>query len=390
MKFLHTSDWHVGKTLAGKHRHDEQTAVLAEVVDIALREQVDAVLVAGDLYDSTGPTADAQRLLVRTLLTLADAGIEVIAMAGNHDHPGMFDAYRPLMDHAGIHLLGRPRDADSGGVHTFNARSTGEPGCVAVLPFLSQRSAVRAAEIIANTPAQNSGIYADLVRASIAALSAPFRPDSVNIVMAHLTCVNAKTGGGERDAHTVFDYAVPVSVFPPDASYVALGHLHRRQVVPAVSPVHYCGSPLTIDFGEEENTPVVCVVDAHPGLPAQVRDVPITTSRRFRTLRGTVEELTALAAHEDFDDDVLRVYVTQPSFVGLREAVLTALPNAVQIRIDPAHSAVPGRASARDITTQTPARLFADFCAERNIDDPRLSALFDELYAAAASAGHGD
>lgn len=390
MKFLHTSDWHVGKTIAGKHRHEEQSAVLNEIVDIAQREQVDAVLIAGDLYDSTAPTADAQRLLVRTLLTLADAGIEMVAMAGNHDHPGTFDAYRPLMAHAGIHLLGRPRDADGGGVYTFTARSTGEPVCVAVLPFVSQRSAVRAAEIIANTPAQNTGIYADLVRASISALSAAFRPDAVNIVMAHLTCIGAKTGGGERDAHTVFDYAVPVSVFPHDASYVALGHLHRRQVVPAVSPVHYCGSPLTIDFGEEQNSPVVCVVEADPGIPAQVRDVPITTSRSFQTLRGTVEQLTALAEQEDFNDKVLRVFVSQPSFVGLREAVLSVLPNAVQIRIDPEHSALPGARASRDISTQTPARLFADFCAERNIDDSRLNALFDELYDSAASADLGD
>jgi exonuclease SbcD len=390
VKFLHTSDWHVGKTLAGKHRHEEQTAVLGEIVDIALREQVDAVLLAGDLYDSTAPTAEAQRLLVRTLLTLADAGIEVVAMAGNHDHPGTFDAYRPLMAHVGIHLLGRPRDAESGGVHAFTARSTGEPVRVAVLPFVSQRSAVRAAEIIANTPAQNTGLYADLVRASIAALSAGFRPDAVNVVMAHLTCIGAKTGGGERDAHTVFDYAVPVTVFPHDASYVALGHLHRRQVVPAVSPVHYSGSPLTIDFGEEENDPVVCVVEAHPGLPAQVRDVPITSSHRFRTLRGTVEQLTALAEQEDFADEVLRVFVTQPSFVGLREAVLGVLPNAVQIRIDPEHSVLPGARASRDISTQTPARLFADFCADRHIDDARLTALFDELYDSAASAELGD
>ncbi|MGI3781270.1 MAG: exonuclease SbcCD subunit D, partial [Janthinobacterium lividum] len=327
-----------------------------------------------------------QRLLVRTLLTLADDGIEVVAMAGNHDHPGMFDAYRPLMDHVGIHLLGRPQTADNGGVHHFKARSTGEPVTVAVLPFLSQRAAVRSAEIIANTPAQNVGLYEQSVRDVIAALTSGFAATDVNLVMAHLTCHNAKMGGGERDAHSIFEYSVPTSVFPADASYVALGHLHRRQSLPAACPVHYSGSPLPIDFGEEENQPAVLLVEARLGLPAQVTTVPITHASRLRTLAGTVEQLTALAQTEDLGEDYLRVYVTQSSYVGLRDDVLAVLPNALQIRIDPEFSVATTGPKGRDISTETPAALFAAFCAERNVDDPRLAALFDELHGAAVSA----
>lgn len=390
MKFLHTSDWHVGKTLMGKHRLAEQAAVLGEIVDIARREAVDAVLIAGDLYDNAVPTADAQRLLVRTLLTLADDGIEVVAMAGNHDHPGLFDAYRPLMEHAGIHLLGRPQDVDHGGVRRFAARSTGEPVTMAVLPFLSQRAAVRAAEIIANTPAENVGLYEQAIRDVIGRLTSSFDPSSVNIVMAHLTVHNAKMGGGERDAHTIFEYSVPASVFPPDASYVALGHLHRRQSLPAACPVHYSGSPLPIDFGEQENQPAVCVVEAHPGLPAQVTPVFITSAKRLRTLTGTVEQLTALAETEEFAEDYLRVYVTQASYVGLREDILAVLPNALQIRIDPEFSATATSSASRDVSTQTPAQLFAAFCVDRHVDDARLASLFDELLDAAASADLSD
>lgn len=390
MKFLHTSDWHVGKTLMGKHRLPEQTAVLGEIVDIARREEVDAVLVAGDLYDNAVPTADAQRLLVRTLLTLADGGIEVIAMAGNHDHPGMFDAYRPLMEHAGIHLLGRPQNTDNGGVHQFAARSTGEPVTIAVLPFLSQRAAIRSAEIIANTPAENVGLYEQAIRDVISHLTSRFDSSSVNVLMAHLTCHNAKMGGGERDAHTIFEYSVPTSVFPPESSYVALGHLHRRQSLPAACPVHYSGSPLPIDFGEQENQPAVSIVEASPGLPAQVTPVFITTARRLRTLTGSVEQLTALVETEEFGEDYLRVYVTQPSYVGLREDILAVLPNALQIRIDPEFSASSSSHASRDISTQTPAELFAAFCVERNIEDARLATLFDELLEVATSFQLGD
>src|SRR3954453_12328371 len=138
MRFLHTSDWHVGKTLKGRNRLEEQKAVLAEIVQVAVDQEVDAVLVAGDLYENAAPTADAQKLVVRSLLRLARAGIEVVVIAGNHDHGATFEAYRPVMQAAGIQLFGQARSVDQGGAYRFTARSTGEEAVVAVLPFLSQ------------------------------------------------------------------------------------------------------------------------------------------------------------------------------------------------------------------------------------------------------------
>ena len=149
MKFLHTSDWHVGKTLKGRNRLDEQRAVIAQIIGIAREHQPDAVLIAGDLYDASAPSADAQQLVVQALLALRDTGAQVIAIAGNHDSAATFDAYRPLMGAVGITFVGSVRTADRGGVVSFNARSTGERVNVAVLPFLSQRYAVRAAQLIA-------------------------------------------------------------------------------------------------------------------------------------------------------------------------------------------------------------------------------------------------
>ena len=107
MRFLHTADWHVGKTLKGRSRLDEQEQVLREIVGIARAHEVDAVLVAGDLYDTAAPSAEAQKLVNRTLLGLARDGVEVIAIAGNHDHAATIDAYRGVRqggrDHAGRH-----------------------------------------------------------------------------------------------------------------------------------------------------------------------------------------------------------------------------------------------------------------------------------------------
>ncbi|MDT3441100.1 exonuclease subunit SbcD [Pseudofrankia sp. BMG5.37] len=380
MRFLHTSDWHIGKSLKGRSRLDDQEAVLREVVGIARAQEVDAVLVAGDIYDSAAPSAEAQRLAVQTLLGLRGTGAEVIVIAGNHDHPRSFEAYRPLMQAAGITMVGTVRRAEKGGVVAFTARGTGEPVRVALLPFLSQRYAVRASELVTQTPAENSAKYDQMVRDLLAALSRGFDDNAVNLVLAHLTVTGGRFGGGERLAQSIFDYYVPATAFPADAHYVALGHLHRRQTLPAPCPVEYCGSPLAVDFGEEDYVPVVRVVDAAPGVPAKGVDIPVTAGRRLRTVRGTVAELAEAAA--EYGDALLRVWVREPARAGLREQVQELLPNALEVRIDPEFAAAAtGSRPSRPADGQGgPADLFHEYLGTQNIADERVEALFAALH----------
>lgn len=389
MRILHTADWHAGKTLKGRDRLDEQRAVLAEITRIAEQHQVDAVLVAGDVYESAVPSAPAQQLVVQTLLRLRQTGAEVIVIAGNHDHGPTFEAYRPLMGQAGITLAGAARPPGKGGVVRFRARSTGEEAQLAVLPFLTQRYAVRAAEIVAQTPAEHVRAYDEMIRQLLATLTSGFGGSTVNLIMAHLTCIGGVFGGGERAAQSIFEYSVPAAIFPVSAHYVALGHLHRRQSLPAPCPVHYSGSPIAVDFGEQDNASVVCLVEASPGTPARVTDVPITAGRRLRTVRGTVAELEAEAAA--FGDDYLRVWVREPARAGLRDDIATVLPNALEIRIDPefATQSRPDRPDMADVL-RTPGQLFADYCAARHVDDPRVAALFAELHDEVSSATAAD
>ena len=387
MKFLHTADWHVGKTLKGRDRLDEQRAVLAEIADIAEANEVDAVLVAGDVYDLSAPSAPAQQLVVQALLRMRRAGAEVIVIAGNHDHGPTFEAYRPLMGVAGITLAGTVRPPERGGVVGFTARSDGADTQVAVLPFLSQRYAVRAAEIVANTPSENVRAYDEQVRQVIGSLTGGFGADTVNLVMSHITCVGGTFGGGERSAQSIFEYSVPASVFPISAHYVALGHLHRRQALPAPAPVHYSGAPLAVDFGEQDNTSVVCLVEATPGTPARVTNIPVTAGRRLRTAVGTLAELQARAG--DFGDDYLRVYLREQTRAGLRDDTVEILPNALEVRIDPEFAPQPEKAgrTGEARTARTPAQLFADYCATREVSDPKVAALFGELHDEVTATG---
>jgi DNA repair protein SbcD/Mre11 len=373
MRFLHTSDWHVGKTLKGHDRLAEQRDVLAEIVGIAASHDVDAVLVAGDLYETATPSAEAQQLVVRTLLALRDTGAQVVAIAGNHDSAATLDAYRPLAGAAGITLVGRVRRPADGGVVGLTGRD-GTPLRVACIPFLSQRYAVRAAELLSQTAAENSAGYDAWVRGVVSALATGFAPDAVNVVLAHLTVTGATMGGGERQAQSIFEYHVPASAFPDDAHYVALGHLHRRQSVPAPCPVHYSGAPLRVDFGEVDSAPVVVVVDAEPGTPARITDVPVTSARRLRTLRGTVAELAAV----DVDpEDLLKVEVTEPARAGLREEVRALLPGALEVRVAPAASADAPEPARTD---RAPGELLHDYLRTREVADPRVEALFARLH----------
>jgi DNA repair protein SbcD/Mre11 len=394
VKLLHTSDWHVGKTLRGRSRLDEQERVLRELVGLAREHAVDAVLVAGDVYDTFTPSAEAVNLVVRALLGFRDTGAEVIVIAGNHDHARTFDAYRPVYAAGGIHMIGSPRTADDGGVIGFTARSTGEPATVAVLPFLSQRYAARAAELVAQTPAESNAQYDEMIRRILASLSGGFRPDAVNVVLAHLTVTGGVWGGGEREVQSIFDYVVDPAAFPADAHYVALGHLHRRQHIPAPCPaVHYCGSPLNVDFGEEDNPSVALLVEVSPSTPASVTELPVTSAVRLRTVTGTVAELTTAGAAGEFGDDLLRVVVAEKPYAGLREAVVDALPNSLEVRIDSefqTQRSGPRTAQEAGLDRQ-PTELFAEFLVHRGLDaDPRLGALFAALLDRAQDGGAGE
>ncbi|HEU4422869.1 MAG TPA: exonuclease SbcCD subunit D C-terminal domain-containing protein, partial [Pilimelia sp.] len=234
------------------------------------------------------------------------------------------------------------------------------------------------------TAAEATQTYADHIGRLLAKLTEDFaEPGTVNLVTAHLTVVGARAGGGEREAHTVLSYAVPATVFPTSAHYVALGHLHQAQQVLGQCPIRYSGSPLAIDFGEEENAPSVTIVEVTADTAAKAREVPITAATPLRTVRGTLDELSTVEA----TDGWLRVYVREAPRAGLREEVQELLPAALEVRIDP--DMIPAadagtRAAAR--SGRSPRDLFVDYLSSRGHDDDGVRDLFDTLYAEVSSS----
>jgi exonuclease SbcD len=378
MRVLHTSDWHVGKAIRGRSRAQEHQAVLAEIAAVAERASADLVLVAGDLFDTATPTAESERIVYRALLDLAAGGRPVVVIAGNHDSPGRLAAVAPLSEASGVHVASGIRPPDDGGV--LELKVDGTTALVALLPFPSQRYVVTADLLMsANDASQGNAEYRDRVRRILGVLTAGFGSSTVNLVAAHLTVLGGTMGGGERTAHTIFDYWVPGTAFPSSAQYVGLGHLHRAQRIDGPAPLHYCGSPLQLDFGETANQPVVNLVDLRPGLPAEVRPVELTAGLRLRTLKGPLDQLREHAGTTG--DDHLRLVLDEPSRIGLADEARELFPTAVEVVLAardeqrPTDEAVDGEGRLQ----RTPHELFAAYLDEREAADDRVVALFDEL-----------
>jgi DNA repair protein SbcD/Mre11 len=377
VKLLHTSDWHVGKAIRGRSRAAEHRAVLAEIATVAERESVDAVIVAGDLFDTSSPTAEAERIVYRALLDLAAGGRPVVVIAGNHDSGQRLAAVAPLSEASGIHVASTVRPPGEGGV--VELRADRELALVALLPFPSQRYVVTADQLLSGDGADAHAAYADRIVRIVSVLTEAFGSGSINLVAAHLMVMGGALGGGERGGHTVFDYWVPSTAFPASTQYVALGHLHRAQQLAGPAPLHYCGSPLQLDFGETANEPSANVVEVRPGLPAVVRTVPIGAGRRLRTLRGSLAAV--LERGDDAGDDHLRIVLDDPPRVGLADEVRAQLPAAVDVVLAPRDGEgerVTRRADP-DRLRRTPHDLFAEYLSEAEVVDDRLVALFDEL-----------
>jgi DNA repair protein SbcD/Mre11 len=375
VRVLHTSDWHVGKAIRGRSRAGEHQAVLAEIAGVADHRSADLVVVAGDLFDTAAPTPESERVVYRALLDLAAGGRPVVVIAGNHDSAQRLAAVAPLSAASGIHVASAIRPAAEGGV--LEVEAGGETALVALLPFPSQRYVVTADVLCSGDAAHAHATYADRVVRILGSLTAGFGAGTVNLVAGHLMVMGGTMGGGERGAHTVFDYWVPATAFPASAQYVALGHLHRAQQLPGPAPLHYCGSPLQLDFGETANEPVVNLVDVRPGLPAEVTPVPLTAGRRLRTLRGTVVDVLA-AAQDVPESDHLRVVLDEKPRAGLADEIRERLPAAVEVVLAPrdAEASVP---VDHDRLGRTPQALFREYLAERDVADDRMVALFDEL-----------
>jgi exonuclease SbcD len=299
MRLLHTSDWHIGRSLHGTDLLAEQEAVLGGLADVVATESVDVVLVAGDVYDRAVPSADATAVLSRVVARLRRAGATVVLTPGNHDSARRLGTFSELLAAGGLHVRAETPRLDE------PVLLADEHGDVAVygLPYLEPE----VARFELGLPAARSheavlGEAMDRVRADLF-----LRPGTRSVVLAHAFVGGGQPSESERDISVGGVDLVPAAVFD-GVDYVALGHLHRPQTL---SPrLRYSGSPLAYSFGEAGQQKQAWLVDLDDSGLAGVRAVALPTPRPLTMLAGVLEELLADPAHAAAEEHFVSARLT--------------------------------------------------------------------------------
>lgn len=379
MRFLHTADWHVGRTIRGRSRIDEFSAALDAVVEAAVDQKVDAVLLAGDIYDQRSVTAEADKLVFETLIRLHEKEIPVVAVPGNHDSAVRLDALAPLLERVGTRIAARVRRPADGGMAEIASRDGGQRALVACIPFISPRRFSDATGLFDDV-GKGFVDFDDSMGRLMAAYERAFRPDAVNIVMGHMFVSGAQPSGSEREITIGADYAVSPTRLPKTASYIALGHIHKSQKVKgAPGDARYSGSLLQLDFGEQGQDKSLLVIDVVPGKPPKTTQLPVDVGRKLLDVDATLDTLADVAGR--VGDAYLRVNlaIDQP-LPGVADRVREALPNALDIRLVlPEREGEEPRLSLRGLS---PREQFTSYYSAAHGAEPsdELAGAFDRVY----------
>jgi DNA repair protein SbcD/Mre11 len=306
MRILHTSDWHVGRTFHGHSTLEALDGVLAALADVVRAEEVDAVVVAGDVYDSSTPSADAVDLLNAALLRIREAGATVVLTSGNHDSPARLGTMASFAAAADVHLITRPAQI------TAPVTLTDAHGPVHVYGICYLEPA-RLRHVWTDAPVRHQKDA--LTRAMGLVRDDVARRGGRSVVLAHtfVQGVEGESCDSERDivGTTVGGIdKVPVSAFD-GIDYAALGHIHGRA---QLSPhVRYSGAPLHYSFSEAAKPRGAWLVDLDAAGLAAVRWVDLPIPRPLTVLTGTLDELLTDADHEAVADHWVSAVVTDPT-----------------------------------------------------------------------------
>jgi exonuclease SbcD len=355
--------------IRSRSRDAEHEAALQQLLTHAREAEADCLLIAGDVFDTSAPTPDAERIVYQFFQELYGLGIPAVVIAGNHDHPRRFEAIAPLLRTVNIHNLGDPKPFGEGGDIEVLSRDGRETAVIAALPWVSERRAVDMAAL-QEGPGKALLAYAEQVAQMIQNLSGAFRPDAINVLMAHALVNDAVIGpdrsGGERELHMAMGiYGIQRQRFPNSAQYIALGHVHKAQELVKSPAAWYSGSLMQLDFGETEQDKSVNLIEVHARQPSVVTKLPIDKgTRRLIDIgrRGAGVGLNELAAYaESVGDAWLRVFVDlEKPVANLPAMVREMLPNAVHIEPTKPSSGTTEEAAAEQKST-APEEMFAAF-----------------------------
>lgn len=284
LRLLHTSDWHIGRTLYGRKRYEEFEAFLTWLAETIQQNEIDALLVAGDVFDTSAPSNRAQELYYRFLCRVAASSCRhVVVVAGNHDSPSFLNAPKELLKVLDVHVVGSRTDEPEDEVLVLRNEQDAPELIVCAVPYLRDRD-IRMAEAGESIEDKErkliEGIRAHY--ATVAALAElkreELRADIPIVAMGHLFTAGGQTvdGDGVRELYVGSLAHVTAGIFPDCFDYLALGHLHVPQKVKGSETMRYSGSPLPMGFGEAKQQKSICQVEFHStAASVQLVDVPV-------------------------------------------------------------------------------------------------------------------
>lgn len=402
MKILHTSDWHLGKRLEEFSRLEEQKAVMQEICEIAEREQADAVIVSGDLFDTFNPPTEAIDLLYKTLKRLTANGRRpVIAIAGNHDSPDRIEAPDPLARECGIIFAGYPHSVispfllDSGlqvtqsdkGFLELHLPTCEHPLRLLLTPYANE---YRLKTFLGKDNSEEE--LRSLLQEKWQQLATRYCDDQgVNILVSHLFMVKKGNPLPEEPEeekpilHVGGAQAVYTENIPSQIQYTALGHLHRmHQIDASPSPVYYCGSPLSYSFAEANQQKWLLLVEALPGQTAMVREIPLTQGKRLLRKKALGIDDAVAWLSENRDALVELTLVTDSYLTATdRRHLNTVHEGIISVIPEIANRDVPSDPSPQIDLTQSMESLFRDYFLHEKGQEPNeeIMQLFQEILA---------
>ncbi|WP_321286996.1 exonuclease SbcCD subunit D [uncultured Sunxiuqinia sp.] len=403
MKILHTSDWHLGKRLDDFSRMEEQYAVLQEICEVAEQEQVDAVLVAGDLFDTFNPPTEAVDLFYKSLKRLSNNGHRpVIAIAGNHDSPDRIESPDPLARECGIIFAGYPNsvvsafELESGlkvlksseGFLELHLPGTDIPLRILLTPYANEYR-LKTCLGLENSEAELRAVLEEKWNE----LADQYCDNNgVNVLISHLFMIKKGNEFPEEPAdekpilHVGGAQAIFTENIPRQIQYTALGHLHRMHQVDAdPCPTYYSGSPLSYSFSEANQKKYALLVDVKPGAVATVREVELTKGKKLLRKRaeGMEDALKWLAENQEclveltLVTETFLTAVERKQLNGTHSGIVAIIPE-----VENAEELIDGNQKKIDLT-RSMEELFRDYFKHEKGQDPNpeLMSLFTEILA---------
>ncbi len=346
MKILHTSDWHLGRSLYGRKRYDEFSAFLDWLSNTIQEESVDALLVAGDLFDTSTPSNKAQKLYYRFLCRVsASCCRHIVVIAGNHDSPSFLNAPKELLRALNVHVVGSTGEALEDEVIVLHKDEQPEV-IVCAVPYLRDKD-IRTVEPGETIDDKNAKLVEGLRNhyAEVCTIAEQKRSefkkaghtDIPIVAMGHLFTAGGKTvdGDGVRELYLGSLVHVGEEVFPSTIDYLALGHLHVPQTVSGAEHIRYSGSPIPMGYGEATQEKKVVLIEFNNTTP-DIQELPVPCFQQLVRIVGSLDDIHAKVEKlkEEESHAWLEIEYTGSDIIGnLREMLDEALADsAMEIR----------------------------------------------------------